>query len=129
MRGFNKKDFSTLDFVISCLFMQAITFDEFKEFFYLVIKKNEVEKIPIFIWDILDLKKEDISTIYNIIGFVPHSDMSASDRNAIYSIAAKRFGYLFDKNISEENIINFLKDNPDILIRFKETFPFIKLNF
>lgn len=40
MKGFSKQDFSILDFVISCLFMQAITFDEFKEFFYFVIKKQ-----------------------------------------------------------------------------------------
>ncbi|MFU2090574.1 hypothetical protein [Avibacterium avium] len=80
-------------------------------------------------WDILDLKKEDISTIYNIIGFVPHSDMSIYDRNAIYGIAVKRFGCVFDKSISDEDAEKSLNENPNILIRFKEVFPFIDLNF
>lgn len=129
MKGFNKNDFSILDFVISCFFMQSITFNEFKEFFYLLIKKHEVDEIPLFIWEIIDLKKEDIATIYNIIGFVPHSDLNLSDRNAIYGIAIKRFGLLFEHTISKEKAIKSLEERPDILIRFKETFPFIKLDF
>lgn len=63
MKGFDRDtDLSILAFVILCETMKAITFDELKE--YLLIKENKVEDLPGFIWDLLDLSKDNRMQIY-----------------------------------------------------------------
>lgn len=109
--------------------MRAIRFDEFKYFLYFLIKNYEVDELPVFIWELIDLDEERISDIYQIIGFVPSSNLSDSERNAIYGITIKRFGSFFDMPISEKQAIQSLEQNPQILVRFKNMFPFIELGF
>lgn len=65
MKGFDRDtDSSILAFVILCETMKAITFDELKEYLYLLIKENKVEDLPGFIWDLLDLSKDNRMQIY-----------------------------------------------------------------
>ncbi|OOF53212.1 hypothetical protein BKK56_11680 [Rodentibacter genomosp. 2] len=129
MKGFERKnDSSILGFVVLCNSMKAINFEEFKEFLYLLIK-NTVEELPAFIWDLIDLEERNLSDIYQVIGFVPSSNLNDSERSAIYGITIKRFGSFFDMPISKNKALKALNENIQVLERFKNTFPFIKLDF
>lgn len=128
MDGFNRNgDSSTLAFVISCNLMGAISFKEFKEYFYCLIRNNDINKIPLFIWDLIDLEESERFLIYNVLGFTPSSGLNSTEKDAIYGIAIQRFKTFFDIPISEGEALTALKENPHILDRFKKTFPFIKM--
>ncbi|MBF0786248.1 hypothetical protein E4T80_12315 [Muribacter muris] len=127
LRGFSRDDSSLLGFIIWCEGI-AITFNEFKEYFLFLIKENNINEIPDFIWDIIDMEENEKIHLYKrIIGFVPDSKLTEFEISAIYGIGLKRFGSLFD--ISKKKALDALEQNPHILERFKKTFPFIKLDF
>ena len=46
---------------------------------------------------------------------------------AMYGIGIKRFGEIYDMPISKKAALKALDQHPSILKRFKETFPFIKI--
>ena len=129
MKGFDRENSSTLGFVTLCRAMKSITDEEFKEFFYLLIKNSDLDKLPNFIWDLIDLKEPDMGDIYNTIGFVPSSGLSDSEINAIYGITIKRFGTIFDMPVTKEEAIILLDKHNEILNMFKKTFPFIIIDF
>ncbi|OOF44182.1 hypothetical protein BKK51_09860 [Rodentibacter trehalosifermentans] len=129
MKGFNRENSSILGFITLCKAMKSITDDEFKQFFYSLINDSDLEELPYFIWDSVDLRDSDMSDIYNMVGFVPSSNLNDDEINAIYGITVKRFGSIFDMLISNEEALDALERNPHILERFKREFPFIKLDF
>lgn len=129
MKGFDRENSFILGFVTLCKAMGAITNDEFKEFFYLLIKESNLDELPKFIWDLIDLDNPDMADIYHVIGFVPSSNLSDSEINAIYGITVKRFGPIFDMPITQQEAINLLDKKANIKNTFKKIFPFIKLSF
>lgn len=126
MKGFNKEDSSILGFVIYCEGI-AITFNEFKEYLYFVIKNNSIDDLPNFIWDLIDLEEENKLHIYDIIGFATSDNFTKGEIMAMYGIGIKRFGEIYDMPISKKAALKALDQYPSILKRFKETFPFIKI--
>ena len=49
-----KEDCADLDFAISCLFSEAISLSEFKTWLAIVINEMPIEKIPLYIFDLID---------------------------------------------------------------------------
>lgn len=125
MKGFNREDSSILGFITLCYSMQAITNEEFKEYFYSLIKSSDVDELPDYIWDLIEFINPDMADIYNVIGFVPSSNLTDDEINAIYGITLKRFGRFFDMFITEGKAIELLNNNPKVSSLFKTLFPFI----
>lgn len=125
MKGFNREDSSILGFITLCYSMQAITNEEFKEYFYSLIKSSDVDELPDYIWDLIEFINPDMADIYNVIGFVPSSNLTDDEINAIYGITLKRFGRFFDMFITEGKAIELLNNNPKVSSLFKTLFPFV----
>ncbi|RDE94471.1 hypothetical protein DPW03_10910 [Aggregatibacter aphrophilus] len=121
-----KEDNSDIDFAITCLFYQAITLNEFKEWLYNIIKDNNVDDLPMYIWDLVDFNNE-LEKIFDVIEFVPSSSLTIGEKNALYTIALKRSNKVIDMPISLINAKRAFELNPHILKHFKETFSFIKI--
>lgn len=81
-----------------------------------------------YIYDLADYN-EEIAGIYNVIGFSPNSNLKKLEKYALYGIAVKRFGSIFDMPISKKKALDELNRNPQILEKFRRTFPFIELGF
>lgn len=118
-----KEDGEDLGFVLDCLYSGAISFDEFKEWLYLVIERTD--EVPFYVFDILDLKnKFDFKPLITI-GFVPHWDHTEKESDAINAIAYKRRPDYVSDAVSREEALKALEANPHIENRFRESFPFI----
>lgn len=120
----SKENSQDLGFAIGCLFSQSITLDEFKEWLYIVIKDNDIENIPSYIFDLLEFN-QGLFHISNVIGFVPNDKLSKSEQNALTGIAVMRNVKVYDSPISKNKALLLLDKNPHILERFKTFFPFI----
>ncbi len=117
-----------IGFVKSCLIIGAIDRNEFKEWVFFIIKNNSVDDIPLYIFDLIDFN-DYFCNLFEVIGFVLDSGLTDDEDNALYGIAVKRFGSFFDMPISEKRALKALSENPQVLDRFKQTFPFIYLDF
>lgn len=121
-----KEDSYDIGFVKSSLIIGAITRDEFQEWLYKTIKENDVNELPSYIFNLIDFN-DFLFKIVDIIGFSPNPGLTDYEYDAIYGIAIKRFGNLFDMPISKKAALKALDQHPSILKCFKETFPFIKI--
>ncbi|KGQ67894.1 hypothetical protein ACLRAA_06205 [Gallibacterium anatis] len=117
-----------IGFVKSTLIAEAITLKEFNNWVIFIINNHPIDELPIYIFDLIDFKGY-LCDLTNIIGFVPYSGLNDNENYALYGIALKRFGKIVDCPISYQCALDALNNNPQVLIRFKETFPFIELDF
>ncbi|MCK3655910.1 hypothetical protein A4G19_09095 [Pasteurellaceae bacterium Macca] len=117
-----------IGFATDCLLMGLISLNEFKEWVCKIINKYNIEDVPEYLYDLADYN-EDVVGVYNIIGFSPNSNLKEEDEHALYGIAVKRFGVVFDMPISSKKALVALKKNPQVLVRFKREFSFINLDF
>ncbi|MBX3457829.1 MAG: hypothetical protein KF820_05655 [Candidatus Paracaedibacteraceae bacterium] len=111
----------------------AITQDEFNNWCYECIKMQE--DIPTIVFDLLDFGDHAFRETRNDVFFNENfkKELSPGERNSLRAI-----GYLRGINTEEElrdlrtsskTVLSALEKNPHILERFKEVFPFIKLEF
>ncbi len=115
-----------LSFAINCLFSQAININEFKTWLEEVIRNTPTDEIPFYIYDLMDFD-ESLADIYSTIGFVPDSNLSPAQDNALTGIAYLRGVDVYDPPVSKEKALSALEKNPKILKEFKRFFPFVKL--
>ncbi|MFC3873457.1 hypothetical protein [Neisseria musculi] len=115
-----------LDFVLTCLFCQAIQLNEMKLWADLVIKTSPIDNIPNYIFDLVCIDIS-IGELDDIIGFIPNGQ-SSKYRYAIYGIAYLREVDVYDPPISKEQALATLKSNPHVLDEFKRFFPFIEVD-
>lgn len=120
-----KENSQDLGFAIHCLFFNAIDMDEFKLWLQEVIKITPVDKIPYYFYDLVDFD-EPLFHISNVIGFVPDSNLSPAQDNALTGIAYLRGVDIYDPPVSKEKALTALKKNPQIMKEFKRFFPFVK---
>ncbi|OOF47807.1 hypothetical protein BKK56_11660 [Rodentibacter genomosp. 2] len=123
-----KESCEDLGFVKTSLFANAITKSEFNEWILFIIKNNSVDEIPMYMYDLIDFD-DYLYKLPALIGFSPYSGLNNKEEDAIYGIAIKRFGSFFDMPISKNKALKALNENIQVLERFKNTFPFIKLDF
>lgn len=119
-----KDDNEDLDFVLSCLFYQAISLDEVKIWAEEVIRTTSFEMIPNYIFDLVSCNYS-INELDDIIGFNTDGQ-STKDRYAIYGVAFLRNIDVYDPPVSKEKALAALKKNPQVMKEFKRFFPFVK---
>ncbi|THA02387.1 hypothetical protein [Rodentibacter pneumotropicus] len=121
-----KESGGDLSFAIDCLFSQSIDINDFKRWLEKVILDIPLDKIPLFVYDLYDFNGE-LADIDNIIGFVPHSDITNEQYDAILGIAFLRGKDVYKPRISKSKAIKLLKKHSEIHERFRKFFPFIEL--
>ncbi|MDO5053726.1 MAG: hypothetical protein Q4D86_00245 [Pasteurella oralis] len=123
-----KDDHSDLNFALECLYCDAISLQEFKEWIELVILSMDIDDIPYYIYDLLDFD-EPLFHIPKIIGFDVINQLSSNDIYSIYGIAYLRGNNIYESPINREEAILILKDNFSVANNFKKFFPFIEIKF
>ena len=124
----SKENCEDLGFAIICMFYDAINLSEFKLWLDIVVRDTPIDKIPLYIFDLIDFNGSFYELI-NIIGFTPDPNLTEDEDNAIYGIAIKRFGNDLDIPISNNEALRALDRNPLISKRFKSIFPFINFSY
>ena len=119
-----KEENSDLGFAIGCLFSEAINLNEFRQWIELCINDLNQDEIPLYMFDLIDFE-DSLAKIHLVIGFVPSSGLSKTEKIALEGISYLRGIDIFDPIYTQQQSIEALKDNPHISEKFKKTFPFI----
>jgi len=124
--------YADLSFARSCKYSSAITNLELQNWIYYLIETYD--NLPTFIFDLIEVNLNE-----NIFLKIPllHAkfiidSLNNSEHRALYGIAYKRGFYSKDNPCelcTEKTALKNLENNPHILERFKQTFPFIKLEW
>jgi hypothetical protein len=125
MIGFDRKDSSTLGFAVSCLSYGAITLDEFHQWIVQVLDQNS--DVPTLLVDLLDFQGP-LAKIYGVIGFTPSWPYPKDAKTALLAIAYRRGTPPVDCQIGSTESEAKLARYPQVETRFKELFPFVRLN-
>lgn len=122
-----KNDSEDFNFVLGCLYSQAIDLAEFRIWIERIIETTPVEGIPFYIFDLVDFDGY-LYEISKIIGFVPDDYLSNDEKNSLYGIAFLRGADIYDPPVTRDEALKAMERNPNILERFKSLFPFINLD-
>ena len=121
----HKENSEDLGFAISCFFKGAITADEFKKWLEIVLMDTPTEELPNYFFDLID---GDVFDIFKNMSYVPHSSLSRYEKYALEGIAyIRKVRSLTDMLAKEETALKALQNNPQILERFKQFFPFVEI--
>lgn len=124
LNGLIKGDSDTLGFVIASLYSGAIKNEDLRTWAIGIIRDNEVDDIPDYIFELADFNDRR-TTLSKLIGFSYGWKSTKSQRNALYGIALKK-----GEDLGEECLpkvaLEALKKHPEVEERFRETFPFIE---
>ena len=120
----HKEESFDLGFAIRCLFSKAINLNEFRQRIELCINNLNQEEIPLYMFDLIDFE-DSLAKIHLVIGFVPSSGLSKTEEIALEGISYSRGIDIFDPISTQEQSIEYLKNNPHVSEKFKRTFPFI----
>ncbi len=120
----HKEENSDLGFAIGCLFSEAINLNEFRQWVELCINDLNQDEIPLYMFDLIDFE-DSLAKIHLVIGFVPSSGLSKTEKIALEGISYLRGIDIFDPISTQEQSIEYLKNNPHVSEKFKRTFPFI----
>lgn len=123
MNGLTKEDSSTIGFVTSCLFAQALDISEFQKWVTHVLE-TETSPVPVYFTELSGFSGP-LCKIYKAIGFVPHWPFSEDEKLALVGIAYKRGHEPFDCPIDRETAAEKLKQYPHVEERFRSAFPFL----
>ncbi len=114
----NSKD---IDFAVDCL-----NLEDLKKWVYYVLENSDIDDVPTYLFDILDLKEEHKArSVQPWLG----GDFTSQEYMAFEGIERKRGLYLdleYDGRPTDKEAIQALKDCPHIEKRFREAFPFIE---
>lgn len=123
LKGLTKGDSDTLGFVIASLYSGAINNEDLRKWAIEIIRDNEVDNIPGYIFELADFDDRR-TALPRVIGFSYGWKSTKSQRNALYGIALKK-----GEDLGEECLpkvaLEALKKHPEVEKRFRETFPFI----
>lgn len=119
-----KENSTTIGFVVSCIFAGAIEKRELQAWADNVLVSSD--SYPLYIVDLSTFDKA-LSHIFRVIGFVPHCDLSDTEKDALVGIAFVRGREQFDPAPSRDQALAALSAHPTVLARFRETFPFISV--
>lgn len=119
-----KNNCEDIAFAISCLAAGVISFDEFKQWLYLVVETTG--DVPHFIWDITELNDRYDFIPLKIMGFTPHWVHTNDEDDAVDGIGYKRWSSFASDASSRRDALEKLSTNPHIEERFRNTFPFIQ---
>ncbi len=114
---------ATIGFVVSCLFSEAIDKSELQTWADHVI--GSADSYPLYLLDLSTFDRE-LCHLYEVIGFVPHCGLSDSEDDALVGIAYARGRSPFEPEPTREQALAALRQHPQVLERFRATFPFIE---
>lgn len=117
---------TTIGFVVSSLFSQAIDKTELQAWADHVLISTD--SYPLYLVDLSTFDRE-LCHIFEVIGFVPHSDLSDSEQDALVGIAYARGRSRFEPLPTREQALALLRLHPQVLARFRTTFPFIEFQY
>lgn len=127
MQGVTRDDNEVIGFVVACVFSSAISINELKKWCADIIQNNPVNEIPDYIFDLINFN-QSLMHIFNTIGFVPSWTRTDDEDDALVGIAAYRNRLPSDAPLSATQAKQKLTEQPQILDKFKTTFPFINLS-
>lgn len=123
MWGYESADSGKIGFVLTCLYRDAITDEEFLKLIFHIIEHND--DYPPYIIDLTDYKGDRLWLV-KTIGFSTGWPFAEEDDNAIYGITYKRgFKPYKDVTITKEEALKKLEECPHVEKMFREIFPFI----
>lgn len=122
-----KNDNADISFASTALIAGVISFDEFKEWLYLVIQNDD--SCPSYVFDIIDLESKFDYTLKmgEILGFIPSWELNDDEEKALDGIGYKRFSDFSSDLAPRQVALAALERNPQVEARFRETFPFITI--
>ncbi|KMK52213.1 hypothetical protein RO21_02135 [[Actinobacillus] muris] len=118
-----------IGFSIVCLYSGVIKFNEFKQWLYNLINNTDVDKLPSYIWDLIDVETGENANISLIVDSDTNSGLDEEQENALMAIALERDPILFkdfDPHITKKKAFRAFKRFPSVLNRVKEEFYFIE---
>lgn len=124
------EDSDDLGFVIECLMSGAISMGEFNQWITMMIESYD--DLPHFVFDLIDLKYEDRAKLGNwrtFDGFVPSWQATSGQIAAIDGIGFARNPDFESETLRRDEARSALTRYPEIAVRFRQTFPFIELEF
>jgi len=122
--GLIQGDSHFIGFVDSCFSVGAITIQEMCDWVYYMIE--QCDDLPPYMYYLMDAKC--CSSLHEIIGFRTNSGLNSKEIHSLIALSYCRFPEEeWDSNIPKGFAIGALKRNPQVVERFKETFPFIEL--
>jgi hypothetical protein len=121
-----KDDSATIGFVVACLFAGAIDVRELRSWAEHVLTASDA--CPTYVID-LSTFDQPLFHIYRLIGFVPSSALTDSERVALVGIAAARGRDPFEPVPTKEQALAALAAQRHLLTRFRATFPFIHFEY
>lgn len=122
MSGFTRENSERIGFAVSCLFTQALSVSEMRQWAVKVLE--ELDNPPPYLVDLMDFDAP-LGKLYEIIGFAPHWQHSDEARLALYGIAHKRGRQAFDCPLSREEALQILAQHAEVETRFRNEFPFV----
>lgn len=122
MSGLEKNSSDRIGFISACLFHQALEISELNKWAEVIYEVDA----PSYILDLMEFDAP-LFHLSKTIGFTPVWSRTSEEENALYGIAYNRNIELFDCPISREKALECLNDNPNILKRFREEFPFLEV--
>jgi hypothetical protein len=121
-----KENSTTIGFVVSCIFAGAIDKQELQAWADHVLVSTD--SYPLYIVD-LSTFNEDLFHIFRVIGFVPHCDLTETEKDALVGIAFVRGREQFEPVPSQDQALAALAAHLPVLARFRDTFPFISVQY
>lgn len=123
-----RDDSDDVGFALTCLISGVITFEEFKDWIYHVIEHEDVDDIPGYFFRILDIdnKFDFTNRATEVMGFYPGFGPTKDESRAICAIGYQRFEGYHSDFVNKERALSAALRNPQIVQRFRNTFPFIK---
>jgi hypothetical protein len=122
-----KGDSADIGFATTCLIASVISFDEFKEWLYLVIEKSD--EVPSYVFDLLDVEEKFSYTLKtrDFMGFHPSWDCTVEEEMALDGIGFKRFENFRSDASMRADAAEALEKHSYIEEKFRNFFPFIDL--
>ncbi|WP_253814715.1 hypothetical protein [Nocardia amikacinitolerans] len=124
VEGLTRDDPGTISFVLACLFCQAISLDEMKQWSLHIVMSNRAEEIPSYIFELIEYEGS-LAGVVRTIGFSPDDGAVSLIEPAIYGIAFERGVDVYDPPITKRAAGVEIRSHPEVLDTFFETFPFI----
>lgn len=111
-----------LAFVITCLFCDAISKEEFRDWCARALSLNGA---PGFLYDLMEFD-DDIFKIFKVVGHVPVWKHTEEDEYALYGVAVRRGVKPYDMPLSNDKAVAALEKSPSVGLLFCEVFDSIK---
>ena len=125
MKGLIKGDSDLIGFVKGALLCQAISSADVRAWAEHIVTQVPDGQFPPYILDLLDFAPPYPGEIVAMIGFATGWPDDLGSQDALYAITYRRGIKPHDCPVSKKEAEKLLMNNPEVLAKFRETFPWI----